>query len=81
MDRIYARIYGAAEFKSRCLRIMDEVAKTGHEVKVGKRGKPLVRVVPDTVAEPDPAYGLLKGTAVLRDDLFETGEQWDAGQD
>lgn len=72
--------YGAAEFKAHCLRIMEEVAETGREVTVSKRGKPMVRVVPDTLSEPAPPYGFLRGKAHLHDDLLATGEVWDADQ-
>jgi prevent-host-death family protein len=36
----------ASEFKARCLALLDDVAKNGHEVVVTKRGKPVARVVP-----------------------------------
>jgi prevent-host-death family protein len=39
----------ASEFKARCLALLDDVAKNGHELVVTKRGKPVARVVP---AEP-----------------------------
>jgi prevent-host-death family protein len=43
----------AAEFKAKCLQIMDRVASAGQPIVVTKRGKPIVRVVP--VEEPAPA--------------------------
>jgi len=43
----------AAEFKAKCLQVMDQVAKGGRAVVVTKRGKPLVRIVP--VEEPKEA--------------------------
>ena len=36
----------AAEFKAKCLKVMEEVAATGEEIVVTKRGTPIVRVVP-----------------------------------
>lgn len=36
----------AANFKAHCLAVMDEVQRTGHEIVVTKRGRPVVRVVP-----------------------------------
>ena len=44
-------------------------------------GPALVRVVPDSVAEPRPAYGFMKDSATLKDDVYCTGETWDAEQD
>jgi len=36
----------ASEFKATCLRVMDEVAKTGDEVIITKNNQPVVRIVP-----------------------------------
>lgn len=36
----------AAEFKARCLRVLDQVAKTRQPPTVTKRGKAVVRIVP-----------------------------------
>jgi len=73
--------YGAAQFKAHCLQIIEQVAKTGQEVRISKRGKSLVRVLPDLVSEPKESYGFMKGSAQIRDDLFRTGEIWDADHD
>jgi prevent-host-death family protein len=70
--------YGSADFKAHCLSIIDEVAEKGREVRVTKRGRPAVRIVPDCAAEAKPAYGFLKNTAQWEDDLLSTGEAWDA---
>ena len=66
----------AAEFKARCLEVMDEVQESGMEVVITKRGKPVVRIVPVRRAEPDEG---LEGAILHRDDdIFSTGEQWEA---
>lgn len=36
----------ASEFKATCLKLLDDVAATGAEVVVTKRGKPVAKVVP-----------------------------------
>jgi prevent-host-death family protein len=36
----------AARFKAQCLALLDDVAATGDELIVTKRGKPVARVVP-----------------------------------
>ena len=72
--------YGAARFKAQCLQIMEQVAKTGQEVRISKRGQPLVRVVPDSTAEKRLAYGFLKDSAQLKEELYQAGETWDAEQ-
>ena len=70
------RAVPAGEFKNSCLKIMDSVSKSGIPITVTKRGKPLVRVVP--VAETN-ARKILKGTIVYEaEDIFSTGETWDA---
>ena len=64
----------AGEFKTHCLRLLDEVAETGKEIVVTKRGKPVARVVP---IEPPPS--LAGSVTYLVDDeelLFSTGEVW-----
>lgn len=43
---LQSREIGAAEFKARCLEIMDEVERTGVEVTITKHRKPVARVVP-----------------------------------
>lgn len=70
------RVIPAGKFKDTCLKVMDEVSKHGMPVTVTKRGKPLVRVVP--VRVPEGPRTLL-GTIVHQDDdIFSTGESWDA---
>ena len=45
---------GAAEFKARCLQIMDQVNETGAEVTITKHGHPVAKLVP-VVAQIHPA--------------------------
>lgn len=42
----------ATEFKAKCLRLLDEVNRTGGELVISKRGKPVARVVPEREAKP-----------------------------
>ena len=63
----------AGEFKARCLALLDEVAETGKQLVVTKRGKPVARVVP--VAEPP---GLLHSVKKEKDLISPIGEKWDA---
>ncbi len=66
----------AGEFKSTCLKVMDDVKESGMEVVITKRGKPVVRIVP--VRDPEPELGL-EGTIEHQDpDIFSTGERWEA---
>ena len=64
----------AGEFKARCLALLDEVAESGAELLVTKRGRPVARVVP---AEPPRGLG---GSVVSEGDLVSPiGEAWNAG--
>ena len=73
------RTIPAAQFKARCLKLLDEVAETGETIVVTKRGKPVAKVEP--VEEPPS----LKGSVIyLIDDdeeLFSTGEAWDVDRE
>lgn len=70
----------ASEFKAKCLQLMDDIAKTGEEIVVTKRGKPVVRVSP-AKHKPASLYGALKGHIKITGDILEpVGERWDASQ-
>lgn len=64
----------AGEFKQRCLAILDEVAKSHHEVVVTKRGKPVARLVPvisDEEREADILASLRgRGKVLVSEDEF-----------
>ena len=40
------RTIKASEFKAKCLQLMDEVAESGQEIVVTKRGRPVSRMIP-----------------------------------
>ena len=56
---------GAAEFKANCLRILDEVERSGEAVTVTKHGRPVAEVKPAEKGERRSIIGAMKG-AVLR---------------
>ena len=70
----------ASEFKAKCLRLMDEVAKNGEELLITKNGKPVSKLVPyHTRAKT--LFGLHQGISVSKDDLIAPiDEVWDAGK-
>jgi prevent-host-death family protein len=45
------RTISATQFKARCLSLLDEVAESGQEIVVTKRGRPVARLVPLAPAE------------------------------
>lgn len=75
---IHERTVSAGDFKARCLRLMDEVAKTGISIVVTKRGKAVVRLVP-AVTPPKTLRGFMPEAFALEGDIVApTGERWEA---
>ena len=64
-QRKHSTQYAAAEFKSRCMELMDRVRETGIEYVVTKHGKPVAKLVPFTEGTRPSFFGSLRGT-VLR---------------
>lgn len=46
------RTITATEFKAKCLKLLDEVQRTGEELVVSKHGKPVARVIPQNAVKP-----------------------------
>ena len=68
----------ASEFKARCLKLMDEVNRTGEEIVITKNGKPVSKLVPYRVTA-STLLGLHKDKVSSGDeDIFSTGETWEA---
>jgi prevent-host-death family protein len=59
----------AAEFKAKCLRLMDEVAKRGTPLVITKRGKPIAKLVPVEDKPIDP-FGCMAGTVKILGDII-----------
>jgi prevent-host-death family protein len=68
----------AARFKAQCLALLDDVALTGEEIVVTKRGRPVARVVP--IDEPQALDRSV--TFLVSDDelIAPLGVDWDAEQ-
>lgn len=75
----------AAEFKAKCLKLLDGVAATHQPLIITKRGKPVARVVPiEDEAPPPGLFGYMRGTGKIVGDIVnvphepwaaETGEE------
>ena len=74
----------AAEFKAKCLKLIDEVAATHKPLVITKRGKPVAQLVPITVGKIPGLFGYMKGTGEIAGDIVnvphgpwaaETGEE------
>ncbi len=62
----------AAEFRSNCFKILDQVKQTHKEVIITKRGKPIAKLV--HIAKPkekDPLLGSMEGLVETIGDLTE----------
>ncbi|HJX57352.1 MAG TPA: type II toxin-antitoxin system Phd/YefM family antitoxin [Thiobacillus sp.] len=69
----------AAEFKAKCLKLIDEVAATHEPLIISKRGKPLVKLVPIENEVPASMFGYMKGTVTLHGDIVAPlDEAWSA---
>ena len=66
------RTIPAGEFKAKCLKLIDEVAETGEEIVVTKRGAVKVRIVPERVELSDSERRRLR--ARLRDSVEIVGD-------
>src|SRR4030066_787131 len=58
----------AAEFKAKCLKLIDEVAATHEPLIISKRGKPLGKLGPIGNEGPASMFGYMKGPVTLPGD-------------
>ena len=59
----------AAEFKTNCLRLMDEVVLQRRPIIITKRGKPVAKLVP-VEEKPIGLVGCMAGTAKICGDII-----------
>jgi prevent-host-death family protein len=70
------RTVGAAEFKAKCLALLEEVAATGVPIIVTKRGRAVARVEPMDNDRGDD----LRGSVVCERDLLSPiDDEWSVG--
>ena len=63
---------GAAEFKARCLELMDRVRETRQEYIVTKHGKPVAKLVPyDPPKKPKKFIGSMRGRVRFHKGAFD----------
>jgi len=63
------RTIPAAEFKARCLALMDEVARTGETIVVTKYGKPVAELRPHLGPRARSLIGLHRGRIRILGDI------------
>ncbi len=64
------RTIKASEFKAKCLQLMDEVAESGQEIVVTKRGRPVSRIVPYR-QKSTLTFGRNRGLFEIHGDIVE----------
>jgi prevent-host-death family protein len=65
----------AGEFKAKCLKLMDQVARSREPIVITKRGKPVAKLVPPDEAEARaPLFGYLAGTVSIQGDIVNAPE-------
>ena len=69
----------AAEFKAKCLSLMDAVQQGGEDITITKRGKPVARLVAVAAPKPGFLFGCMKGSVEILGDIMTpvlTPEAW-----
>jgi prevent-host-death family protein len=68
----------AAVFKAECLKLMDEVARTGRVLVITKHGKPVAQLTP-VPADSASLFGYMKSTVTIEGDIVSaTDVTWHA---
>jgi prevent-host-death family protein len=71
-----SKTVSASEFKARCLAMLDEVASSGSEILVTKRGRPVARVL--AVEEPRSLRGSVKYNVSDEELIRPIDVEWNA---
>jgi prevent-host-death family protein len=71
-----ARTVSASQFKAKCLGMLDEVAATGEEIVITKRGRPVARVL--AAEEPASLRGSVSFNVSDEELIKPLDVEWDA---
>ena len=75
---VRVRTMKASEFKAKCLKLMDEVAETGEEIHITKRGRAVAKLLPVRRRRGAP-FGLYKDQIRILGDIGAPIDvEWDA---
>ena len=72
------RTVSASQFKAKCLGMLDEVAATGEEIVITKRGRPVARVL--SAEEPASLRGSVSFNVSDDELIAPLDVEWDAAQ-
>ena len=76
--RAGVRMMKASEFKAKCLKLMDEVAETGEEILITKRGRAVAKLLPVRRRQGAP-FGLYRDQIRILGDIGAPIDvEWDA---
>lgn len=67
----------AAEFKARCLTLMEDVRSTREPIIITKRGKPVAKLVP-LESKKDDWIGRLNGVFKVVGDIESPIDEWES---
>ena len=71
----------AAEFKAKCLQLMDDVQKNHEEIVITKHGKPIAKLVPVEERPQRQLFGYLKDVTIIKGDILSPmDEKWEADE-
>lgn len=76
-----SRTIKASEFKAHCLRLMEEVAQSGEEIVITKRGRPVSRLVPYR-RQSGASFGADRDIIRIYGDIVDPPDvEWEADAD
>jgi prevent-host-death family protein len=76
-----AQSIAAADFKAKCLNLMDRVRETGVEYVVTKHGAPVAKLVPYSAPKKRALFGSMKGTVLKYERPFDPIDgEWDVNR-
>ena len=71
----------ASEFKAKCLKLLDEIAETGGDIIITKKGHPVSRLGPYR-EKPKTLWGIDRGKFEILGDIIEPIDvEWEAETD
>jgi prevent-host-death family protein len=70
----------AGEFKSKCLKLMEQVNAKHISFTITKHGKPIAKLIPFE-KKPKSIIGAMKGTVIIVGNIIDsTHEKWEADE-
>jgi len=72
-------IIGAGDFKAKCLKLLDEVAKRREPLVITKRGKAVAKLIP--MPPEAELFGVFAGSVRQENDIVSPlGDEWEANR-